>query len=276
MQAVIHFSAAATICKAMPFASVTTPAGRRLYQIAVECWLYNLSTLALFHTDWQAIERCIDWTVLDDCFKASSVEEAPTLHRSPFLGGSHGLYKLMFQITCFARKDASLSARRAQASLWSDELDTLQRGLAQYYTTLPRDIANLYYSKFSLHLVALRIFSEKVANHELSASAPIILSHIENARRIFDSESTQEARNPALAWPLIIFLCAADKESNFEFFIGKMNEIDDNFDTGHSRRMDTVLAIIANYRARSLNALDLLLSKNGILSSPDDRKDAST
>lgn len=263
-RALLHFQAAASICKTTRFSSAWTRGEQLFYQLVSECWLYHLSTLSMFHQDCDAIMACIDWTVLDECFVEPISQNTICLDSSPFLGGSQGVYKLIMQMTWYARQDKSLEERQQQKLLWSAELDMMQGRSRVYFDKLPYSVAQLYYSKFLLHIFALRIFLEKIADRNISALSPMVSSHVAEAQIILTSSTQSERKNPALAWPFIILLCAANGQTAFDFFVRIMAEIDENFDEGHARRMNKVLDTVREQRDQGRCCLDLLLRKKGI------------
>lgn len=242
-----------------------------LYRIAVECWLYNLATLSIFCRDCDKIVGNIDWAIIDRTFEGVLNAEDLALHTSPFLGGTHGIYKLILQLTWFARQDFPIEFRRSQTASWSANLDALERRLNTYYQQVPWETAELYHTKFLVHIYALRVFLAKVADHRIPASSPTIQFFVHKAQHLIETRPTYEFRNPALAWPLIIFLCTTDRQPSFQFFRSTIMDISDNFDEGHTKRINAVLDALLESRSATASietneeGFDLLLRKQGIL-----------
>lgn len=247
-----------------------------LYRIAVECWLYNLATLAIYHPFPTDLMDLIEWKFLDETFGAPLHSQQLAVHTSPFIGGSHVLYKLMLEVITYAREDAPHLDRVLKTAQWSEQLNTMSYSIGTYFKVLSAEVAYLYYWKFLLHIYALRIVLIKIADHEALSSCPQICRIIADARSVFEQKTTLEARNPALAWPLVIFLCASHQSSDLDFFTSTITAIRDNFDPGHYKRLTLVLNILKRKPVLEVNdnladslprndTIDLLLAKDGIL-----------
>lgn len=192
-----------------------------------------------------------------------------SLDTSPFLGGMVNVYKLIMQFTWYARQDRPLHLRQQQKAAWSLELDIVQEQAKTYFDLLAADVAELYHSKFMLHIYALRIMLEKIADHNLSTSDPTIWSYVKQAQLMFSQSPNRERNNPALMWPIIILLCACHEEDTFQYFVEIIREINENFDEGHMRRLQKVLEKIGKERKCGRSGLDLLLQRKGIFAEND-------
>ncbi|KAF4556635.1 Hypothetical protein D9617_1g085130 [Elsinoe fawcettii] len=272
--AVKHFGTAARLSRTIPLPRDDTQL--MLYRIAVECWLFNLATLSIYIPVPDTLLSTVDWTVLDKTFGNLFSYEL-TLPASPFIGGSHAIYRLMLQVTCYVRRPIPQNKRSLQATKWSTELERLTDGLSSYYRFLADDVASLYYWKHMLHVLAIRIFLVKIADRQCKSSSPEISSIVENAQNILIHSTTHEARNPSMAWPLVVFLCASHHMPTFDFFVSIVTTIRDNFDPGHRKRFSEVLKTLRsfhgdnvltrdNMESTNFDTLDLLLLEDGILS----------
>lgn len=260
----------------MPVPSAEKTTELMLYRIAVECWLYHLATLAVYYRLPNHVMESIDWTFLDKVYGQPPGSYDLALHASPFIGGCHVIYRIMLQVTWFARQDVPIEVRLRQTTEWAHELDLIMEHLESYFSALSDDVASLYYWKSVLHIYAIRIFLVKVADHRSTSSNPMIREFLAAARGVFEHKTTHETLNPALAWPLVIFLCASHEESTLAFFHSTISMIRDNFDMGHQTRLSAVLQTLRQKRTTQNccdsgdcqlghDTLDLLLSKGGLL-----------
>ena len=242
----------------------------------VESWLYNLATLLLFHSDTGQITSSIDWKKVEDCFEVS-IPTQPINHRfSPFLGGAHLIYKLIIQVTTYGRQDDDPhDIKQAYIRPWLRDLDSIETGLTRYKLEFPGDVGSLYLWKHRLYVIALRILLATISDRTITASSNTIKELVTFARAICLGTDLREGNNPALAWPLIVLLCASDDDATFDVFASITEEICDNFDPGHRHRLTIVIDMVRRMRREAVSGsatryqepLSLLSRRGGILSS---------
>lgn len=231
----------------------------------------------IFFEDADRLASAIDWTILEACFGVS-LPSRPIDHScSPFLGGAHLIYKLIVEATAYSRQTHSLAERQLQTLDWLQDLDCIERGLVRYKHSFPGPVGSLYFWKHKLYIIALRVLLAKIADHDLSGPSPVIMGLVGMARSIFEHSDVRETNNPALAWPLIIFLCASGPDAMLHYFALIVEAIRDNFDPGHRYRLSQVIQAV-QHRRRGTGptsdlyegpvfgrSLDLLIQPGGIL-----------
>lgn len=223
----------------------------KLYRIITELWLFQLSTLSIFLAIPINILQSIDWKILDTIFGNPIKDSRIAFEFSPHLGGMHAIYKIILEMTVFSRRDYAQSQRDDKVTQWMQETISIERSLDSYFSQIALDIALLYHTKSRLYLAAIRIFLAKIKNKDLRSSHPQIRTQILAARAIFAEFATYEPHNPALAWPLVIFLCACDgAPDDLAFFKSTIRALGDNFDKGHKKRFDAVLELVEGDRNR--------------------------
>jgi hypothetical protein len=193
-----------------------------LYRIVAECVIYNIACLALSY------------------------------RTSPFLGGRRDVYYLMFDVTRIARQDLSPEQRRRQVSRFTKRLSNIEDGVMSYYSDdVPTKVADLYGTKYKLHVLALRIFIAKLEDPTRCATSPEIAIVFQQSLILLQTKEIIEDLNPAMCWPLIIFACAAATPDDFETLKDCAHKYLQYVDRGHVERLEKAYKKVTTLKRRS-------------------------
>jgi hypothetical protein len=218
-----------------------------LYRIVAECVIYNIACLALFYPDLEFLSQFISWQDIESFFPKIS-----SYRTSPFLGGRRDVYYLMFDVTRIARQDLSPEQRRRQVSRFTKRLSNIEDGVMSYYSDdVPTKVADLYGTKYKLHVLALRIFIAKLEDPTRCATSPEIAIVFQQSLILLQTKEIIEDLNPAMCWPLIIFACAAATPDDFETLKDCAHKYLQYVDRGHVERLEKAYKKVTTLKRRS-------------------------
>lgn len=223
----------------------------KLYRVVAECIIYNLATLSPFHTGVQNAAQ--DWQESFDCLFSRDDHML-----SPFLGGLHGVYSVMFRTNALMRQTqivqtASSTSSKALGELWEELNDLEHRVPASYHAVENEDDRKLYTAKQKISVFALRIHLVKVSRPSATTSDILVRRYLLKALGVLKQQNVREDLNPALRWPLTILACAAETSEDFEFLIAKMHEIAAILDPANKQKLISASAVLRQFRQRSMN-----------------------
>lgn len=217
-----------------------------VYRIVAECVIYNLATLSIFN-----VSSISDWGCSFDCLFDSDDRRL-----SPFLGGFHDLYQVIFRINCLMasrRQVISLEDHAAITNtgetLWQ-QLQSLENRIEKFYPE-SADAASstrLYRTKMRVSVFALRIHLCKVVFPSITSSDRQVQNLLASASDDLRRQSIYEPGNVALVWPLTILACAAERSEDFEFIVETIRGFSQIIAPAYARRLIVATDTLRRFR----------------------------
>ncbi|KAF7192240.1 hypothetical protein HII31_06272 [Pseudocercospora fuligena] len=220
----------------------------KLYRMIAEAVTYTIATnsqYSLSHNA-RAVGQSFKCLFPGDDYSTSS----------PFLGGVHKLYHIMFEVNTLlrpARTDQgpalSLTVAQSCSKLWG-ELDDLEGSIEALYATssIAEEAIRLYKVKHQVAILALRIHLIKISRPSAVPLDPDIQLHLASVIEVLAQQDVREPGNPALRWPLIILACAAETDHDFQFLSMRMHDIAAVLDPVDSRKLVSTCITLGRYR----------------------------
>lgn len=251
-------------------------AARALCRILTEHWLCNLASICLFcdaSNVCDKVEDLVNMRIVETVFQEGEVDSLQHLE-SPFLGGNYEIYRIMIETSCAARRPVHDDLETLARS-WNERLICVEHRLRSCYTKIDAQTAKVLSIKYRLHILALRIFVQKIVDPAVCSAHPRISSLIQEARTVLILRSTGARPDPSLTWPLVIFLHAGQDAKTRDFFYEAISYITENYDQGHRVRLRPVLRAVQRCWTYAMctqfmrydhqhDAFNLLLSRRGL------------
>ncbi|KXS98473.1 hypothetical protein AC578_8065 [Pseudocercospora eumusae] len=220
----------------------------KLYRMIAEAVTYTIATSSQYSLSHNAqpVGQSFKCLFPGDDYSASS----------PFLGGVHKLYHIMFEVNTLLRppradQGPTLSLKVAQscAKLWG-ELDELEGSIETLYATssVGEEVTRLYKVKHQVAILALRVHLIKISRPSAIPTDPDIRFHLASVIEMLAQQDVREPGNPALRWPLIILACAAETDHDFQFLSTRMHDMAAVLDPVDSRKLVTTCFTLGRYR----------------------------
>ncbi|QIW96762.1 hypothetical protein AMS68_002280 [Peltaster fructicola] len=259
-----HFEATRLLLRSQLTTALAVPRDSdylKLYRIAAECVIFNFATVLPFYEsiDSNAGLRLAwdDLSGLEQIFYEDGVDGYDTANTSPFLGGFHRVYLLMFKLNVLLRRmygliqDEETAYECAMMALeLQEELYQLEPSIFESSYNQPRGtaIVRSYKVKHAVSVYAMRVYLTKLMNPHFGAGQLQLQDDFRKALALLKHEDVLEPGNPALCWPVIILACSSACHDDFDFLEELMHSMSQVHDPANAFKLQNARNTLIHFR----------------------------